>query len=211
MKKKRIFFSLSCFSSSERILSNSKKGKQHHYNPSIKTPFFFFLKPNKMKENWRRATSLHPINPKSHLLWEANHKPEKRKRVEKWGKKIMKKPNPLSWCCCFQHLVRRLSCWWWWWWWCSFSGTVRPERWCSIAEPSFLLIPPLSLAEIRGSFTLTHLSLFLFPHCKKNSGSEALHPFWFLSSVSIPTPHNTRKQKKPIKLRFFATQKGESG
>jgi hypothetical protein len=43
----------------------------------------------------------------------------------------------------------------------------------------------LSLVEIRGSFTLTHLRRFLFPHCKKNSGSVVLHVLWFLSSVSI--------------------------
>lgn len=156
------------------------------------------------------TASLHSINP-NHIFSGGKTIPQKKGGVTKEGKENHEE-NPLVDVVYFQHLVRRLGCWWWWWWWeISFSGTVNPERWWSSAEPSFLLIPPLSLAEIRGSFTLTHLSLFLFPHCKKNSGSEALHPFWFLSSVSIPTPHNTRKQKKPIKLRFFATQKGESG
>lgn len=58
-----------------------------------------------------------------------------------------------------------------------------------------------------GSLTLTHLSLFLFPHCKKNSGSididvdvdvdDNLQALWFFSSFSIPT---AKKPQKPRKI-----------
>lgn len=79
------------------------------------------------------------------------------------------------------HLVRRLG---WIWWEISFSEAATKHR--SIREEViFLLILPPNLSETCVPLTLTHLSLFLFPHCKKNSGSEALQALWFLSSVSI--------------------------
>lgn len=97
------------------------------------------------------------------------------------------------------NLVRRFGCWWWI---CevSFSERPTPERLLSAPELSFLLTPPLSLVEIRGSFTLTHLRRFLLPHCKKNSGSVALHALWFLSSVSIPATTATKQHKNPISV-----------
>lgn len=63
-----------------------------------------------------------------------------------------------------------------------------------------------------GSLTLTHLSLFLFPHCKKNSGSididvdvdvdDNLQALWFFSSFSIPT---AKKPKNPEKFQLVYT------
>lgn len=80
----------------------------------------------------------------------------------------------------FSHLVRRLD----WRWEFSFSEAETAKLWIR-DDVIFLKMPPLSLSEISEPLTLTHLSLFLFPHCKKNSGSEALGSLWFLSSVSI--------------------------
>lgn len=76
----------------------------------------------------------------------------------------------------FADLVRGLS----WRWEASLSEEAN-------LEVIFLRIPALNLAEISGSLTLTHLTRFLFPHCRKSSGSEGcLQALWFLSSVSIP-------------------------
>lgn len=89
------------------------------------------------------------------------------------------------------HLVKRVEV--------SLSeAAVTKHR--SIREVIFRrMTAPLDFWEscFCGSLTLTHLSLFLFPHCKKNSGSididvdvdvdDNLQALWFFSSFSIPT------------------------
>lgn len=102
----------------------------------------------------------------------------------------------------FADLVRGLS----WRWEASLSEEAN-------LEVIFLRIPALNLAEISGSLTLTHLTRFLFPHCRKSSGSEGcLQALWFLSSVSIsalktPTHHHENENFVNWEIPKAKTQK----
>ena len=95
----------------------------------------------------------------------------------------------------------------------SFSVVAEETTNLSIREVIFLRKTPSDLREmIWGSLTLTHLSLFLFPHCKKNSGSKLLQEaLWFLSSFSISVTENKKQRPsqklEPYKARNFEYNK----
>lgn len=102
------------------------------------------------------------------------------------------------------HLVKRVEV--------SLSEAVVIKH-RSIREVIFRrMIAPLDFWEscFCGSLTLTHLSFFLFPHCKKKSGSIAidvdvdvddnLQALSVLSSFSIPTTKKTMKTHKNFSL-----------